>query len=116
VVERPAEREGTRSDSWRTHRVLITMTYTVGSRYPKPGDRVKLIQKKDYESGILTEGVVGQVLTRSEIHPRGHKVRLTNGSIGRVQEFVDIAEPTVSLIHPKENVVYVYTGEADASK
>jgi uncharacterized repeat protein (TIGR03833 family) len=63
------------------------MTYEVGSRYPKPGDKVKIVQKKDYASGALTEGAVKDVLTRKQVHPRGHKVRLTNGIIGRVQEF-----------------------------
>lgn len=63
------------------------MNYEVGSRYPKPGDKVKIVQKRDYASGTLTEGVVKEVLTSKRFHPRGHKVRLTNGIIGRVQEF-----------------------------
>lgn len=79
------------------------MAYEVGSRYPKPGDKVKVARKKDYASGVLTEGVVKDVLTSKQFHPRGHKVRLTNGIIGRVQEFVDQAEskqtsPTASPI------------------
>jgi len=74
------------------------MTYEVGSRYPKPGEKVKIVQKKDYASGELTEGIVKDVLTRQEIHPRGHKVRLTNGIIGRVQKFSDQKE------EEKENI------------
>ncbi len=65
------------------------MTYEVGSRYPEPGEKVKIVQKKDYSSGELTEGVVKDVLTKKAIHPRGHKVRLISGIIGRVQEFSD---------------------------
>ena len=65
------------------------MTYELGSRYPKPGDSVRVAQKKDYSSGILTEGKVKDVLTNKEFHSRGHKVRLTNGIIGRVQEFIE---------------------------
>ena len=65
------------------------MIYQVGSRYPRPGDKVKVVQKKDYMSGELTEGVVKDVLTKKAAHPRGHKVRLTNGIIGRIQEFSD---------------------------
>lgn len=65
------------------------MTYEVGSRYPKPGEKVLVAQKKDYESGKLTEGVVKDVLTSKKFHPRGHKVRLTNDIIGRVQRFAD---------------------------
>ena len=65
------------------------MSYEVGSRYPKSGEKVLIVQKKDYESGKLTEGVVKDVLTSKKFHPRGHKVRLTNGIIGRVQRFAD---------------------------
>ena len=65
------------------------MNYIVGSRYPKPGEKVLIAQKKDYESGKLTEGVVKDVLTSKQFHPRGHKVRLDNGIIGRVQRFAD---------------------------
>ncbi len=68
------------------------MTYEVGSRYPKPGDKVKIVQKKDYASGKLTEGVVKEVLTKQQSHRRGHKVRLTNGIVGRVQQFADQEE------------------------
>jgi len=65
------------------------MTYQVGSRCPEPGDKVKIVQKKDYTSGKLTEGVVKEVLTKKPFHSRGHKVRLTDGIIGRIQEFSD---------------------------
>ena len=71
------------------------MTYEVGSRYPKPGEKVKIVQKKDYDSGNLTEGEVKDVLTSKKFHPRGHKVRLTNGIIGRVQKFSDQKEETM---------------------
>ena len=70
------------------------MTYEVGSRYPKPGEKVKIVQKKDYDSGNLTEGEVKDVLTSKKFHPRGHKVRLTNGIIGRIQKFSDQKEET----------------------
>ncbi len=63
--------------------------YIVGSRKPKPGDKVFIIQKKDYGSDDYVEGVVKDVLTSRTDHPRGHKVRLTNGVIGRVQKFSD---------------------------
>ena len=63
--------------------------YIVGSRRPKPGDKVFVIQKKDYGSEDYVEGIVKDVLTSRAEHPRGHKVRLTNGVIGRVQKFSD---------------------------
>ena len=62
----------------------------MSQRYPKPGDRVNIIQKKHYGTGELTTGVVGRVLTRARFHSRGHKVRLEDGTIGRVQSFVDL--------------------------
>lgn len=58
-------------------------------RYPKPFDKVNIIQKQHYATGELTSGVVKDVLTKKRFHPRGHKVRFTNGIIGRVQSFVD---------------------------
>ena len=63
--------------------------YVVGSRKPKVGEKVLVVQKKDYPTGELTPGTVQDVLTSVEFHPRGHKVRLTTGVIGRVQEFAD---------------------------
>lgn len=66
------------------------MTYEVGSRYPQPGDKVRIVEKSNYSSGKLTEGVVKDVLTSKRFHPRGHKVRLTSGIIGRIQEFADV--------------------------
>ena len=71
------------------------MDYEVGSRYPKPGEKVKIVQKKDYDSGNLTEGIVKDVLTSKKFHPRGHKVRLTDGTIGRIQKFSDQKEEEV---------------------
>ena len=54
-----------------------------------PGARVKIVQKKDQGSGIMTEGRVKEILTNSSFHPHGIKVRLEDGSVGRVCEVVD---------------------------
>lgn len=51
----------------------------------RPGLKVKIVLKKDQPTGILTEGVVKDILTNSAIHPRGIKVRLESGLVGRVQ-------------------------------
>lgn len=51
----------------------------------KIGNKVKVIEKANYESGVITEGVVVQILTSKPNHPRGIKVRLTTGVVGRVQ-------------------------------
>ena len=55
----------------------------------KPGMRVNIILKKDQRSGILTEGIVKDLLTSAPKHHRGIKVRLEDGQIGRVQEIIE---------------------------
>lgn len=55
----------------------------------KPGIRVKIVLKKDQPTGILTEGIVKDILTNSAVHPRGIKVRLEDGQVGRVQEIIN---------------------------
>ena len=52
------------------------------------GLRVKIVLKKDQRSGTLTEGVVKNILTNSPTHPHGIKVRLEDGSVGRVKEIL----------------------------
>jgi len=55
----------------------------------KPGLRVKIVLKKDQPAGDLTEGVVKDILTSSPNHPRGIKVRLEDGQVGRVQVILE---------------------------
>ncbi len=52
------------------------------------GSRVRVVQKQNQKSGILTEGVVTAILTKSAFHPHGIKVRLNNGSVGRVKNII----------------------------
>jgi len=54
----------------------------------KPGIRVKIVLKQNQRSGILTEGIVKDILTNSSTHPHGIKVRLTDGKVGRVQTII----------------------------
>ena len=54
----------------------------------RPGLKLKIVLKKDQTTGILTEGVVKDILTNSAIHPRGIKVRLESGQVGRVQDIL----------------------------
>ncbi|HOI82596.1 MAG TPA: YwbE family protein [Synergistales bacterium] len=51
----------------------------------RPGMRVRIIQKQHQGTGELTEGVVRDVLTKSLTHPHGIKVRLEDGTVGRVK-------------------------------
>ena len=55
----------------------------------KPGMLVNIILKKDQRSGVLTAGVVKDILTNAAKHHRGIKVRLEDGQIGRVQEILE---------------------------
>lgn len=52
------------------------------------GATVEIILKADQRTGKLTRGVVKDILTNSQIHPRGIKVRLTDGQVGRVQAII----------------------------
>ncbi|HNR43566.1 MAG TPA: YwbE family protein [Methanofastidiosum sp.] len=52
----------------------------------KPGVKVSIVLKQDQRSGKLTNGVVKEILTNSQTHPHGIKVRLTTGKVGRVKE------------------------------
>jgi len=52
------------------------------------GTSVAIVQKQDQGTGRLTEGVVRDVLTRSETHPHGIKVRLETGEVGRVKRIL----------------------------
>jgi len=56
----------------------------------KTGAHVKVVQKQDQRSGTLTEGTVLDILTKSPTHPHGIKVRLQDGTVGRVKEILDI--------------------------
>lgn len=50
----------------------------------KPGMKVEVVQKQHQRSGTLTGGIVKDILTNSAKHPRGIKVRLESGVVGRV--------------------------------
>lgn len=52
----------------------------------KIGARVSIVLKNDQRSGILTEGIVKDILTSSPTHHHGIKVRLEDGQVGRVKE------------------------------
>ena len=53
-----------------------------------PGREVEIVLKKDQPTGKLTRGSVKNILTNSANHPRGIKVRLEDGQIGRVQQII----------------------------
>jgi len=53
-----------------------------------PGLEVDIILKKDQRTGKRTRGIVKEILTNSNYHPHGIKVRLQDGQVGRVQEIM----------------------------
>ncbi len=56
----------------------------------RPGMRVRVVMKQDQRTGALTEGTVKDLLTGSAVHPRGIKVRLADGRVGRVKEIIGL--------------------------
>ncbi|MFA4848655.1 MAG: YwbE family protein [Methanoregula sp.] len=54
----------------------------------QPGCMVDIILKEDQRSGKKTRGIVQEILTNSQTHPHGIKVRLKDGRVGRVAEIV----------------------------
>ena len=54
----------------------------------RPGIRVLIVQKQNQWSEKTTEGIVKDILTNSQTHPHGIKVRLESGVIGRVKEIL----------------------------
>jgi len=53
-----------------------------------PGCEVDIVLKKDQRSGVLTRGIVKDILTSSSFHPHGIKVRLEDNQVGRVKEVI----------------------------
>ncbi|NQV89982.1 YwbE family protein [Candidatus Uhrbacteria bacterium] len=53
-----------------------------------PGLYVAIVLKADQRTGKLTQGFVQDILTSSAVHPRGIKVRLDSGEVGRVQHIL----------------------------
>lgn len=51
----------------------------------KIGAEVDIVLKEDQPTGKLTHGKVKDILTSDSFHPRGCKVRLEDGQVGRVQ-------------------------------
>lgn len=50
------------------------------------GSEVSIVLKEDQRTNKLTQGIVKDILTNSQSHPHGIKVRLEDGQVGRVKE------------------------------
>lgn len=63
---------------------------------------MNIVLKADQPTGKLTSGLIGEILTRGD-HPRGIKVRLTDGRIGRVQSLsAEGANTTAASLPPQD--------------
>jgi uncharacterized repeat protein (TIGR03833 family) len=58
-----------------------------------PGAAVSIVLKQDQPTGREVQGTVQDLLTRGN-HPRGIKVRLTDGRVGRVQRMASDNPPS----------------------
>lgn len=52
------------------------------------GRLVDIVLKEDQPTGKLTRGIVVDILTSIRFHPRGIKVQLQSGEVGRVQKII----------------------------
>lgn len=66
----------------------------VPARDVTPGTKVSITLKQDQGTDRTVEGVVAERLTRGD-HPRGVKVRLRDGRVGRVVRILDARDATV---------------------
>lgn len=53
-----------------------------------PGCHVQIIEKQNQQTGLLTDGIVMRILTKSSTHPHRIKVMLEDGKVGRVQSLL----------------------------
>ncbi|KAF2628153.1 hypothetical protein BU25DRAFT_40816 [Macroventuria anomochaeta] len=81
----------TNDSSSRPSRPRPAYTSVPPIRAIHPGGGVSIILKEDQQSGHQVKGIVADLLTRGN-HPRGVKVRLRDGRVGRVQGLVSEAE------------------------
>ena len=65
----------------------------------RPGLQVNVVLKAHQRSGKITTGQISEILTRGD-HPRGIKVRLCSGEIGRVQSLSLSSEPFAAAQAP----------------
>jgi len=72
------------------------------------GTVTSVIQKKDQGTGRLTSGTIAEILTHSSYHPRGIKVRLANGTVGRISSRTDNTEDNDDSNRPQMSQASLY--------
>ena len=69
----------------------------------KKGLVVDIVLKEDQGNSKLTRGFVKDILTSKQNHPRGIKVRLQDGQVGRVQAVVSEDSQPPAEWHEDDN-------------
>lgn len=64
----------------------------------KVGQRVWAVEKRNYTTSELTEGVVKKILTSKPFHSRGIKVMFEDGTVARVQQLTPPEKETAHTI------------------
>lgn len=67
------------------------------------GAEVDIVLKADQPTGKLARGRVAKILTSSAFHPRGIKVKLESGQVGRVQNILPVF-PKINGIEYQEGL------------
>ncbi|KAF2673089.1 hypothetical protein BT63DRAFT_146058 [Microthyrium microscopicum] len=83
-----------------------------------PGRLVNIVLKADQPTGKLTTGVIADILTKGD-HPRGIKVRLQTGAVGRVQSLNTGDNPNVLVqnsLDARHNLTSPYKFQEDFRK
>ena len=68
------------------------------------GQRVWAVEKRNYASGQLTDGIIQRILTSKSFHPRGIKVMFQDGTVARVQSLT--APETEPSIQPQAQIEF----------
>lgn len=87
----PSNRGRGRGGGGASHSPHQSYGHVPASSQVVPGAGVSIVLKIDQPTGRQVQGIVAEVLGRGD-HPRGIKVRLADGRVGRVQKVVSVDE------------------------
>ena len=82
-------RDGHKFQHHNDHLNNTTHPRVPGMQLVVPGAAVSMVLKEDQPTGRQVQGIIRDVITRGD-HPRGIKVRLSDGRIGRVQQMISV--------------------------
>lgn len=70
-----------------------------------PGLYVQVIEKENQGDNVITPGIIQDILTNSENHHQGIKVRLTSGIIGRVAKIIGNAPEKENIVKNDNEII-----------